>query len=115
MKKKIQENLTFNKASVILMYIMVICLFLFCYITQQYPPAEFTYCWFIFWIAQAIITCVLQINKRKSRRHEQERISFFEAITPYINEENVNSIIEKYTGISPKYKVRQHQKEEIKR
>ncbi len=34
MKKKIQENLTFNKASVILMYIMVICLFLFCYITQ---------------------------------------------------------------------------------
>ena len=115
MKKKIQENLTFNKASVILMYIMVICLFLFCYITQQYPPAEFTYCWFIFWIAQAIITCVLQINKRKSRRHDQERISFFEAITPYINEENVNSIVEKYTGISPKYKVREHQKEEIKR
>ena len=32
-----------------------------------------------------------------------------------INEENVNSIIEKYTGISPKYKVREHQKEEIKR
>lgn len=101
-----KPNITFNKFSVLLMYVMVISIFLFCYITQQYPPAEFTYCWFIFWIAQAAITCVLQINKRSDRRRTQQQTSLFEAVVPYINEENVDKIIEKYFDIEPTKKRR---------
>ena len=98
------KKLTFNKASVLLMYIMVIGIFAFCFITQQYPPAEFTYCWFGFWIAQAAITCILQINKRKDRHKTEDRISFWEAITPYINADNADKLIERYIGIEPNYK-----------
>lgn len=54
-----REYLTFNKFSVLLMYIMVIGLFAFCFIVKDYPPAEFTYCWFGFWMLQAVITAVL--------------------------------------------------------
>lgn len=89
------RKITFNKCSVLLMYICIIGLFAFCYITNNYPPAEFTYCWFGFWVAQAIITCKLQIDKRKKKN----KTDFLEAVTPYINEDNVDNLIEKYLGV----------------
>lgn len=100
-KNKSGRKLSFNKASVVLMYLMVIGLFAFCFITTSYPPSEFTYCWFLFWIAQACITCVLQINKRNHNSKTQTKISLLEAITPYINEDNVDQIISKYLDIDP--------------
>jgi len=102
-----KNKVSFNKASVILMYLMIIGLFLFCFITTAYPPIEFTICWFIFWIAQAIITCVLQINKRKVRHKTEEKelkVRLIDALAPYFNEENANELIKKYVGIEPVYK-----------
>lgn len=93
-------RITFNKFSVLLMYIMIIGFMAVCLIMKEWPPAEFTYCWFAFWIAQAVITAALQINKRKHRYNE----SLLEAVTPYINQDNAEAIARKLTGVDLKTK-----------
>lgn len=88
--------MTFNKFSVILMYVMVVGLALLSTLRSSYPPSEFVYCWFGFWAVQAIITAHLKTNKRKNGK--QDRI--VEEIAKYINDDNAQALAEKFLGVN---------------
>jgi len=53
-----------------------------------------------FWTVQAVVTAVLEINKRGNKN----TITLLEALLPYVNEENASALLERYIGIEPKYK-----------
>lgn len=89
------RKITFNKLSVILMYIMVIGLPVICILLKEYPPDAFLYCWFGFWVVQAIITAKLRISKRK----REEQTDILDIIETYINEDNISEVSERLLGV----------------
>jgi hypothetical protein len=92
------KRITFNKFSVLLMYVMVIAVPVICVLVKDYPPDALIYCWFGFWAIQAVVTARLRNAKRK---HEGDADFWTEAVK-YINEDNVESIVEHYTGLDLK-------------
>lgn len=105
------RNITFNKMSVILMYVMVIGLPAVCIVLRDYPPNAFIYCWFGFWIVQAIITAKLRISKRK----KQSEDDLLDYIGAYINEDNIADISEKFLGVELKPKKKGVRNEKVKK
>lgn len=99
-KNKSNAKLNFSRISVLLMYINIIGMFLYVAMTKDYPPTSFIVAWFGFWSVQAIVTCTLQINKRKHNAN----ISFWDAALPYLNEDNICALAERYLDITPVYK-----------
>ena len=99
-KSKQKKKIRFSRCAVCLMYINVIGLFVYVAMTKDYPPTAFIIAWMGFWCVQAIVTAVLEINKRGNNK----QISFVEAALPYINEENINALIERYLDITPTYR-----------
>mgnify|MGYP003427313138 CR=1 FL=1 len=89
------KKLTFNKLSVILMYIMVIVMPVICVLIKDYPPDSLIYCWFGFWAIQAAITAKIRNEKRRTEKDK----SIFDGLINYINEDNVDKVVEKYLGI----------------
>lgn len=99
-KSKSSTKINFSRISVLLMYINIIGMFIYVAMTKDYPPTSFIIAWFGFWSVQAIITCTLQINKRK----HNVNISFWDAALPYLNEDNICALAERYLDITPVYK-----------
>lgn len=96
-------KITFNKFSVLLMYLMITALLVYVLITKEYPPTSFIIAYFGFWICQSIVTAKLYTSKKQ---REDDAITkktmldaAMEAMKPYINEENASEICEKYLGI----------------
>lgn len=99
-KNKSKVKFSFSRISVVLMYLNIIGMFIYVAMTKDYPPTSFIIAWFGFWAIQAIVTCTLQINKR---RHNSN-ISFWDAVLPYLNQENICALAERYLDITPTYK-----------
>jgi hypothetical protein len=91
-------RISFNKASVCLMYVMVIGYLAVCLLIKDWPPAEFTYCWFGFWVVQALVTAHLEENKRAHKRQQ----TFLQALVPYINEDNAEALVERWLDVDIK-------------
>lgn len=91
-------KVSFNKFSVLLMYVMIITLLVYVLITKEYPPTSFIIAYFGFWIAQSVVTAKLYRDKKE--REDCDTLKEF--IAKYINEENADALIEKYLDIKPK-------------
>lgn len=100
MEKKSKIKVNFSRLSVILMYINIIGMFVYVAMTKDYPPTSFVIAWFGFWAVQAVVTCKLQIDKRKHNAN----ISFWDAALPFLNQENICALAERYLDITPVYK-----------
>ena len=85
----------FGKITVILMYLAIFALPFVCFCLNQFPPDAFTYCWFGFWTIEGIITAILSNIKLS---HEQFKTVIGE-VSPYINVDNAESVLERFSGI----------------
>lgn len=98
-------KITFNKFSVLLMYVMITALLVYVLITKEYPPTSFIIAYFGFWICQSIVTARLYTGKKKREEEATKKQTTLEAVmdlvAPYINEENASEICEKYLGFEP--------------
>lgn len=98
-------KVTFNKFSVLLMYLMVIALLVYVLITKEYPPTSFIIAYYGFWIGQSIVTAKVYTDKKKREREAENKQTTIEAVidlvTPYVNEENASEIVEKCLGFEP--------------
>lgn len=99
-KSKPKVKLSFSRVSVLLMYVNIIGMFAYVMITKDYPPTSFVIAWFGFWAVQAVVTCKLQLDKRK----HNSNISFWDAMLPYLNQENIAALAEKFLDIDLTYK-----------
>jgi hypothetical protein len=87
--------MTFNKASVILMYINIMSLPVICFKLESWPSKYFIFCWFAFWTIQAILTARIHIKKK--RRVQDSKA--FDEVKKYITEDNVAEVLKRFTGI----------------
>lgn len=94
-----RTKLNFSRMSVLLMYLAIIGWNAAGFITGNWPPDAATYSWHIFWLGQGIVTCSLTINKRTNDR----KLSFQEAIVPFINYDNATALAERFVGVELKY------------
>lgn len=98
-------KITFNKFSVLLMYLMVIALLVYVLITKEYPPTSFIIAYYGFWIGQSVVTAKVYTDRKKREQEAENKQTAVEAITemvsPYINEENASEIVERCLGFEP--------------
>ena len=94
-----RTKLNFSRASVLLMYLAIIGWNVAGFITGNWPPDAATYSWHIFWLGQGVVTCSLTINKGANDR----KLSFQEAVVPFINYDNAAALAERFIGVDLKY------------
>lgn len=87
--------MTFNRGSVILMYVNIMALPIVCFKLESYPPKVFVICWFVFWTVQALITVQIHVTKKKNKQTDK----ILEEAKKYITEDNVASVVKHSTGI----------------
>ena len=84
------------------MYIAIIGILIVSIKIGEYPPIEFTICWFAFWMLQALLTMKIQQQKKEKENKFIDKMG--EKVGEYVNEENVGELTKHFLGVKIKPK-----------
>lgn len=87
-------KIKFNKFGVCLAFFMIIVYTFYCVFTGNFPPAEMTFCWYGAWTVELILLMKIHKNGKKQ--------TILEKLEPYINEDNIEQIVEQKLGVELK-------------
>lgn len=94
---KDSKKFTFNKGSVLVVAAGVVWFPIWTIMMNSYPPDTVTIAWFAILGLELILTAYMRKDKRKAET--DGKIRAMDAITKYVNEDNVEAVIKHFTGI----------------